>query len=212
MIIREQRMHRPVNAKNAYTLKQKEWKDWCTEQKFLDGSIVIDEKLSYFLREFVVKRSRKYKKNKDDASIIPLGRESIIGYVKAVMDLYNSRHSFGTNNNPKARIPDDLKRLNNLLNNLLRVLLRIHLAPIHYANAPKWLKRAERYDECIKTYSEVLKEEIRILLIFILKMSFEHNPASTNDLLLLEDERSLKNTAKLDIKQVNVRNYIISIG
>ncbi|KAG2233477.1 hypothetical protein INT48_003183 [Thamnidium elegans] len=193
MIIREQRMHRPVNAKNAYTLKQKEWKDWCTEQKFLDGSIVIDEKLSYFLREFVVKRSRKYKKNKDDASIIPLGRESIIGYVKAVMDLYNSRHSFGTNNNPKARIP---KR-------------QIYQ---DYANAPKWLKRAERYDECIKTYSEVLKEEIRILLIFILKMSFEHNPASTNDLLLLEDERSLKNTAKLDIKQVNVRNYIISIG
>lgn len=67
--------------------------------------IVTDEKLSYFLREFVVKRGRKYKKGQDGDRVVPLGRESILAYVKAAMDLYNSQHSLGINNNPKARGP-----------------------------------------------------------------------------------------------------------
>jgi hypothetical protein len=67
--------------------------------------IVTDEKLSYFLREFVVKRGRKYKKGQDGDRVVPLGRKSILAYVKAAMDLYNSQHSLGINNNPKARGP-----------------------------------------------------------------------------------------------------------
>ncbi|KAG2234481.1 hypothetical protein INT48_004860 [Thamnidium elegans] len=99
-----------------------------------------------------------------------------------------------------------------------------------YANASKWLKRAERCDERINTYSEVLKEERIKRSIedksivsddknnnndneedddseeLELEISSEHNPASTNDLLLLEDERPLKNT---DVSRIRVSGTLI---
>ncbi|GAA5799471.1 hypothetical protein HPULCUR_004887 [Helicostylum pulchrum] len=105
------------------------------------------------------------------------------------------------------------------------------------ANAPEWRKRAERYNERIKTYIEVLKEEKLKRSVedeylvsddknknndkeqedddieeLELEMSSEHNPVSANDLLLLEDERPLKNTDVnrniLNVLQTILRNLI----
>ncbi|KAG2229556.1 hypothetical protein INT48_006771 [Thamnidium elegans] len=77
-----------------------------------------------------------------------------------------------------------------------------------YANAPKWLKRAERCDGRIKTYSEVLKEEEGDDSEELeLEISSEHNPVSINDLLLLEDKRPLKNT---DLPFVLMANQVFN--
>ncbi|KAI8050709.1 hypothetical protein BDF21DRAFT_179377 [Thamnidium elegans] len=89
----------------------------------------------------------------------------------------------------------------------------IKMSKKYYANAPKWLKRAERCDERIKTYSEVLKEEEDDDSEELeLELSSEHNPVSTNDLLLLEDERPFKNTdisrSRLNVLQAIIRNLV----
>ncbi|GAA5803914.1 hypothetical protein HPULCUR_009399 [Helicostylum pulchrum] len=105
------------------------------------------------------------------------------------------------------------------------------------ANAPKWRKRAEWCNERITTYIEVLKEEKLKRSVedeylvsddknknndkeqedddieeLELEMSSEHNPVSASDLLLLEDERPLKNTDvnrnRLNVLQTILRNLI----
>ncbi|CEG73294.1 hypothetical protein RMATCC62417_08705 [Rhizopus microsporus] len=80
--------HRPVNTIKAYSAKQEEWKKWCLEQRFGDGEIVTDQKLSYFLAEYVMKRGRKLRRN-PDGTPIALGRESVLAYVKAIADIYS---------------------------------------------------------------------------------------------------------------------------
>jgi hypothetical protein len=89
MIIAENQRFRPNNTTKAYSSKQKEWKTWCLETKsFADGVLVSDEKLSWFLNDYVIPRGRKNKKNGDERKY-ELGKESILSYVKAIVSLYN---------------------------------------------------------------------------------------------------------------------------
>ncbi|CEG69734.1 hypothetical protein RMATCC62417_05756 [Rhizopus microsporus] len=88
--------HRPVNTIKAYSAKQEEWKKWCFEQRFGDGEIVTDEKLSYSLAEYVMKRGRKLRRNADGTPIA-LGRESVLAYVKAIADMYSKQKTLGLN-------------------------------------------------------------------------------------------------------------------
>ncbi|ORE04039.1 hypothetical protein BCV72DRAFT_295400 [Rhizopus microsporus var. microsporus] len=59
--------HRPVNTIKAYSVKQEEWK------MTLD-KVVTDQKLSYFLAEYVMKRGRKLRRN-SNGTAIALDRE-----------------------------------------------------------------------------------------------------------------------------------------
>ncbi|KAI9245470.1 hypothetical protein EDC94DRAFT_590427 [Helicostylum pulchrum] len=107
LVIAENRSFRPANTNAAYSIKQEEYKikkiHIVTPQltsltlvtqtrvikikKFDDGIIVTDEKLCFFLTDFVMTRVKKYKKNGDETSF-PLGDESILVYVEAVKGLY----------------------------------------------------------------------------------------------------------------------------
>ncbi|KAG1197232.1 hypothetical protein G6F70_006787 [Rhizopus microsporus] len=74
MIIAQNMTHRPVNAIKAYSAKQKEWK------------------LGYFLAEYVMNRGRKLRRS-PDGTLIVLGRESVLTYVKAIAGMYiKQRH------------------------------------------------------------------------------------------------------------------------
>ena len=53
-----------------------------------------DEKLSWFLTDFVIPRGRKNKKKGDDTKY-ELSRESVLGYVKACVSLYNEQSALG---------------------------------------------------------------------------------------------------------------------
>ncbi|CEG65050.1 hypothetical protein RMATCC62417_01920 [Rhizopus microsporus] len=96
MIIAQNMIHRPVNTIKAYSANQDEWKKWCLEQKFDNREIVTDQKLSYFLAEYVMKRGRKFRSNPDGTSIA-LGRESVLTYVKTIADMYNKQKALGLN-------------------------------------------------------------------------------------------------------------------
>ena len=73
---------------------------WCDDkEKSPDGPLVYDTKLAFFLEDHVMKRGRKLKK-KDDGTPIPLGRESVLQYVKAIKDIWISQHEAGFNNYP----------------------------------------------------------------------------------------------------------------
>lgn len=61
-------------------------------------------KLSYFLQEYVLKRGKNKKRNADGTPV-PLGRESILAYVKACGDLHNAQRSLNLNPYEKARGP-----------------------------------------------------------------------------------------------------------
>ncbi|CEG75365.1 hypothetical protein RMATCC62417_10421 [Rhizopus microsporus] len=104
MIIAQNMTHRPVNTIKAYSAKQEEWKKWCLEQRFGDGEIVTDQKLSYFLAEYVMKRGRKLRRN-PDGTPIALGRESVLAYVKAIADIYSKQKALGLNPHGPARGP-----------------------------------------------------------------------------------------------------------
>ncbi|CEJ05410.1 hypothetical protein RMCBS344292_19352 [Rhizopus microsporus] len=80
--------HRPVNTIKAYSAERGGWEKWCLEQRFGAGEIVTDQKLSYFLAEYVMKRGRKLRRN-PDGTPIALGRESVLAYVKAIADIYS---------------------------------------------------------------------------------------------------------------------------
>ncbi|ORE15343.1 hypothetical protein BCV71DRAFT_274055 [Rhizopus microsporus] len=67
MIIAQNMTHQPVNTIKAYSAKQKEWK------------IVTDQKLGYFLAEYVMNRGRKLRRS-PDGTLIVLGRESVLTY------------------------------------------------------------------------------------------------------------------------------------
>ena len=49
---------------------------------------MYDEKLTLFLKTFVMTRG-KNKQKKSDGTPVPLGHESILAYIKAVVDLYS---------------------------------------------------------------------------------------------------------------------------
>ncbi|ORE00832.1 hypothetical protein BCV72DRAFT_310593 [Rhizopus microsporus var. microsporus] len=70
MIIPQNMTHRPVNTIKAYSTKQEEWKKWCLEQRFGDGKIATDQKLIYFLAEYVMKRGRKLRRNTDGVLLL----------------------------------------------------------------------------------------------------------------------------------------------
>ncbi|CEI87995.1 hypothetical protein RMCBS344292_02400 [Rhizopus microsporus] len=96
MIIAQNMTHRPVDTIKAYSAKQEEWKKWCLEQRFSDGKIVTDQKLSYFLAEYVMKRGRKLRRSPDGTRIV-LGRELVLVYVKAIADIYSNQKTLGLN-------------------------------------------------------------------------------------------------------------------
>lgn len=53
-----------------------------------------DGKLSFHLGEVICKRGLKKRKNEDGTSI-PLGKEFILSYVKAMADLLNTQKALG---------------------------------------------------------------------------------------------------------------------
>lgn len=76
-------------------------KEWCTEQKqFADGEIVSEGKLALFLREKVIGRVSKYSK-KDSPTTV--GRETVLSYVNAMVNLYQNQMSLGNNTNGHPR-------------------------------------------------------------------------------------------------------------
>ncbi|CEG71291.1 hypothetical protein RMATCC62417_07046 [Rhizopus microsporus] len=89
------------NSAMCYT-KQEEWKKWCLEQRFSDGEIVTDQKLSYFLAEYAMKRGRKLRRN-PDGTPIALGRQSVLAYVKTIADMYSKQKALGLNPHSPAR-------------------------------------------------------------------------------------------------------------
>ncbi|CEI93454.1 hypothetical protein RMCBS344292_07687 [Rhizopus microsporus] len=96
MIIAQNMTHRPANTIKAYLTKQEEWKKWCLEQRFGDGEIVTDQKLSYFLAEYVMKRGQKLRRSPDDAPIA-LSKKSVFAYVKAIADMYSKQQILALN-------------------------------------------------------------------------------------------------------------------
>ncbi|CEJ01408.1 hypothetical protein RMCBS344292_15435 [Rhizopus microsporus] len=87
-----------------YYTKQEEWKKWCLEQRSSDGELITDQKLSYFLAEYVMKQGRKLRRN-PDGTPIALGRESVLAYVKAIADIYSKQKALGLNPHGPARGP-----------------------------------------------------------------------------------------------------------
>ena len=65
---------------------------------------MYDEKLALFLKTFVMTRG-KNKQKKSDGTPVPLGRESILQYVKAIKDIWVSQHEAGYNTHPDPRGP-----------------------------------------------------------------------------------------------------------
>ncbi|EIE88996.1 hypothetical protein RO3G_13707 [Rhizopus delemar RA 99-880] len=105
MVIAENQTYRPKNTTAAYKSKQREWFEWCAnKEKVADGTIVYDAKLAFFLKDYVLTRGNKFKKNAD-GSPAPLGRESVLAYVKAVVDLYHQQVEAGFNKHTMARGP-----------------------------------------------------------------------------------------------------------
>ncbi|ORE07840.1 hypothetical protein BCV72DRAFT_249156 [Rhizopus microsporus var. microsporus] len=92
MIIAQNMTHRPVNTIKA------------NSAKFGDGEIVTDQKLSYFIAEYVMERGRKLRRNLDGISIT-LGREPVLAYVKAIAVMYNKQKALGLNFHWFARRP-----------------------------------------------------------------------------------------------------------
>ncbi|OAD66992.1 hypothetical protein PHYBLDRAFT_174698 [Phycomyces blakesleeanus NRRL 1555(-)] len=79
-----------INTLKVYTAKQEEWKNWFIEKKIQDGYTVSDEKLSFFLMEYVSNRGNKCRKNDDDTSV-PLGLESVKGFEAMTAAMMSSR-------------------------------------------------------------------------------------------------------------------------
>ncbi|CAO3692404.1 unnamed protein product [Rhizopus microsporus] len=104
MIIAQNMTHQPVNTIKAYSAKQEELKKWCLEQRFGDGEIVTDQKLGYFLPEYVMNRGRKLRRS-PNGTPIALGRESVLAYVKAIADIYSKQKALGLNPHGPARGP-----------------------------------------------------------------------------------------------------------
>ncbi|KAG1488052.1 hypothetical protein G6F54_012291 [Rhizopus delemar] len=105
MVIAENQTYRPKNTTAAYKSKQREWFEWCAnKEKAADGAIVYDAKLAFFLKDYALTRGNKFKKNAD-GSPAPLGRESVLAYVKAVVDLYHQQVEAGFNKHTMARGP-----------------------------------------------------------------------------------------------------------
>ncbi|KAG1169346.1 hypothetical protein G6F70_008498 [Rhizopus microsporus] len=84
MIIAQNMTHQPVNTIKAYSAKQEELK------------------LGYFLPEYVMNRGRKLRRS-PDGTPIALGRESVLAYVKAIVDIYSKQKALGLNPYGPAR-------------------------------------------------------------------------------------------------------------
>ncbi|OAD71927.1 hypothetical protein PHYBLDRAFT_73978 [Phycomyces blakesleeanus NRRL 1555(-)] len=105
MIVTKNQLFRSKNTIHAYLAKQKEWMNWCVEtKKIADGTIVSDEKVAFFLTDFVMVCDRKFKRNDDDTPV-PFGRESIQAYVKAITDIYYQQVALDLNKNLHSREP-----------------------------------------------------------------------------------------------------------
>ena len=63
---------------------------------------MYDEKLALFLKTFVMTRG-KNKQKQSDGTPVPLGRESNLAYIKAVVYLYNQQKELGFNNHGYPR-------------------------------------------------------------------------------------------------------------
>ncbi|KAG1487982.1 hypothetical protein G6F54_012331 [Rhizopus delemar] len=105
MVIAENQTYRPKNTTAAYKSKQREWFEWrANKEKVTDSAIVYDAKLAFFLKDYVLTCGNKFKKNAD-ISPAPLGRKSVLTYVKAVVDLYHQQVEAGFNKHIMARGP-----------------------------------------------------------------------------------------------------------
>lgn len=89
-------LSRPNNITKSYQPKQQQWKEWCASQDFNNGEIFTDEKLCFGHSTYVATRENKYKRNREGAPT-SLGRESILGYVRAVGDIYSQQKALGVN-------------------------------------------------------------------------------------------------------------------
>ncbi|GAA5808079.1 hypothetical protein MFLAVUS_001461, partial [Mucor flavus] len=153
---------------------------------------IRETKLKDFVQKKKLEREEKLKCNKDlTMSDYPRIQKENISVI------------FMSRNNRRSLFKNEIKRREKYIKKSKK----------DYANASKWLQRAERCNERIKTYSEVLKEkEDDDSEEFGLEISSQHNPVSTNYLLLLEDERPVKNTdvsrSRLNTLQAILRNLI----
>lgn len=99
-VVSTYRAARPANTIKNYENKQVEFEKWCSTRGFVDGSVVTEGKILLYLNEVVAPRgSGKIQ----DGVVLPLSAEGLQGYVKPLIDLYNTQQSLGMNNNPHPR-------------------------------------------------------------------------------------------------------------
>ncbi|CAO3702411.1 unnamed protein product [Rhizopus stolonifer] len=80
---------RPTNTTIAYEERQKSFK-------------LLKESSCFFLKTEVIPNGKKKQKT-NNGIVVPLGKESILAYVKAMTDLYQSQVALRLNKNPHPR-------------------------------------------------------------------------------------------------------------
>jgi Centromere DNA-binding protein complex CBF3 subunit, domain 2 len=108
-MLEETQQARDINTKRAYEPKQVEFITWATQRGYRDHNTVTEEKLISFLKDEVVNRPLRRRKNKAlvahevDLKGQWLSYRSIRSYVTAMTDLYNNQKTRGMNSNPSPR-------------------------------------------------------------------------------------------------------------
>jgi len=87
---------RPANTQDAYSPRQKEWREWCARKRYADGEIVTEGKMMTFLDQEVIGRAVRTKVKKkghpvinepEEAEVKQVGLASFKLYTAAIVDL-----------------------------------------------------------------------------------------------------------------------------
>ncbi|KAI9031635.1 hypothetical protein CLU79DRAFT_830900 [Phycomyces nitens] len=94
---------RPINNRKAYLSKQRLFEDFCLSNNYENGCLVTETKLLRFLDEVVVPRGNLKKGPNPDGTVQKLKMETILRYIKAVVDLHASQASRNLSSEPSVR-------------------------------------------------------------------------------------------------------------
>ena len=97
---------RPLNTRDAYGPRQKEWRAWCLRKRFADGELVTEGKMVAFLDQEVVGRVVRTQPRKDappEERSRPVGLATFLFYTAAIVDLWKEQVSMGLNHHPNPR-------------------------------------------------------------------------------------------------------------
>ncbi|KAI9014552.1 hypothetical protein CLU79DRAFT_766371, partial [Phycomyces nitens] len=94
---------RPINTRKAYLSKQRLFEDFCLSNNYENGCVVTEAKLLRFLDEVVVPRGNLKKGSNPDGTVQELNMETILQYIKAIVDLHASQASRNLSSEPSVR-------------------------------------------------------------------------------------------------------------